>query len=248
LKEGTGEEKLSGRVGGAVTLAVGMSKVFSEAWLNVQGSEAKMSDGIAKVFEVMPSLKKVMAYWYHFIIMFEALFIMTLLETGTRVARFVFQETLAAVNPRFTIGNKPHWLVNVSVSIAVCALWCSLVCIGKIDTLWTMLGIANQLLASIALAVGTTYLLLYAKKRIYALCTFLPFLFALVTTYWAGVERVQLWWTVECADSKEWFMTRLACIMAVIMLSLTIVITCNAVHRWWEILRGESIVQKTSCV
>ena len=73
------QETLVGRTGGAVTLAVGMAKVFSS----------------------LPLMKHLMAYWYHFVIMFEALFILTLLETGTRVARFVFQETLAQFNPQY---------------------------------------------------------------------------------------------------------------------------------------------------
>src|SRR5207237_1302101 len=77
LEKGT-EEKLVGRTGGAVTLAVGMAKVFSD----------------------VPGMRTLMSYWYHFVIMFEALFILTLLETGTRVARFVFQETLATFTPK----------------------------------------------------------------------------------------------------------------------------------------------------
>src|SRR5207249_1072365 len=86
LEEET-RESLVGRTGGAVTLAVGMAKVFSS----------------------LPGLKRLMSYWYHFVIMFEALFILTLLETGTRVARFVFQETAAQFTPRAVIGGKPHW-------------------------------------------------------------------------------------------------------------------------------------------
>ena len=121
--------------------------------------------GMAKVFSSLPLMKDLMAYWYHFVIMFEALFILTLLETGTRVARFVFQETLAQFNPRYQLGHQVNWGVNVTMSIVVCGLWGGLLYIGNLDTLWRMLGIANQLLATIALAVGTTYLLLHAPKR-----------------------------------------------------------------------------------
>ena len=86
LEQGT-QEHLAGRVGGAVTLAVGMAKVFCS----------------------LPGLKQLMSYWYHFIIMFEALFILTLLETGTRVARFVFQESATTFTPRAVGGGKPRW-------------------------------------------------------------------------------------------------------------------------------------------
>ena len=122
LQEGTGEEKLAGRVGGAVTLAVGMSKVFAHAWMRVQGAGDAMAGGLDKAFREMPGMKTMMAYWYHFVTMFEALFILTLLETGTRVARFVFQEVLAQFKPQYTIGNKPRWSVNVTVSVVVCGL------------------------------------------------------------------------------------------------------------------------------
>ena len=76
MEKSTGEKNLAGRMGGAVTLAVGMAKIFSG----------------------LPGMRQLMAYWYHFVIMFEALFILTLLETGTRVARFIFQESLDAVS------------------------------------------------------------------------------------------------------------------------------------------------------
>ncbi len=211
LEEGV-QEKLVGRTGGAVTLAVGMAKVFSS----------------------LPLMKTLMAYWYHFVIMFEALFILTLLETGTRVARFVFQETAAQFSPRFEIGHHPHWATNITMSVVVCGLWGGLLYIGNLETLWRMLGIANQLLATIALAVGTTYLLLHAPKRIYALCTFLPLVFVLVTTFTASVESIRTWWGET--DPSQQFMMKLACVLASIMLVLTVIIAAASVRRWWEIL------------
>ena len=70
-------------MGGAVTLAVGMSKVFAHAWMRVQGAGEALGGGLEKALAAMPGMKRMMAYWYHFVIMFEALFILTLLETGT---------------------------------------------------------------------------------------------------------------------------------------------------------------------
>jgi carbon starvation protein len=212
LEEGVAES-LVGRTGGAVTLAVGMAKVFSD----VMG-------------------KHLMAYWYHFVIMFEALFILTLLETGTRVARFVFQETLAQLNPNFQLGHHANWGLNVTMSVVVCGLWGGLLYIGNLDTLWRMLGIANQLLATIALAVGTTYLLQHAPKRRYALCTAVPLVFAGVTTFTAGVQSIQMWWASPGIEPMQQFLSRLACVLAGIMLALTVIIALDTIRRCWVVL------------
>ena len=180
---------------------------------------------MAKIFSSIPGLKTVMSYWYHFVIMFEALFILTLLETGTRVARFVFQETAASFSPRAVMGGKPHWGMNIAMSAAVCFAWGYLLYSGNLNTLWRMLGIANQLLASIALAVGTTYLLHHAPKRRYALCTGIPFVFVLVTVLTAGVQSVAQWWgQLATAPADQVFLLRLTCVLAVIMQVLTVII------------------------
>ncbi len=213
------QEKLEGRTGGAVTLAVGMAKVFSS----------------------LPYMDRLMSYWYHFVIMFEALFILTLLETGTRVARFVFQETLAQFNPEATLGHQPKWGINIGMSVLVCALWGGLLYIGNLDTLWRMLGIANQLLATIALAVGTTYLLLYTKKRAYALCTAVPLVFAVATVFTAGVQSIQMWWALwQKPDTKptDVFLLKLACLLGAIMLTLSAIIVLDSVRRWRGLLAG----------
>ena len=208
------EEKLGGRTGGAVTLAVGMAKVFS-----------RLMEGFT-------------AYWYHFVIMFEALFILTLLETGTRVARFVFQETLAQFNPKYALGTKPKWGLNVLMSVVVCGLWGGLLYIGNLDTLWRMLGIANQLLATIALCVGTNYLLKYSAKRVYALCTGIPLVFAVATVFTAGVQSIMMWWAEPETDPTKLFLLRLACGLAGIMLALSAVIVVDTARSIYVALNG----------
>jgi carbon starvation protein len=210
LEEGT-REHLVGRTGGAVTLAVGMAKVFAS----------------------VPGLKQLMSYWYHFVIMFEALFILTLLETGTRVARFVFQESVTV------IGGKAHWGMNVGMTLLTCFAWGYLLFTGNINTLWRMLGIANQLLATIALAVGTTYLLNHAPKRVYALCTGIPFVFVIVTVLTAGWMSVSGWLNeLQTAPADKIFSLKLMSALATIMLVLTVVIAVDAMRKWWRILRG----------
>jgi len=231
LENGT-KERLVGRVGGAVTLAAGMADIFSK----------------------LPGMKTMMSYWYHFVIMFEALFILTLLETGTRVARFVFQEVAASFTPKAAIGGTPHWGMNISMSLLTCFCWGYLLYTGNINTLWRMFGISNQLLASIALAVGTTYLLLHAPKRVHALCTGIPFVFVIVTVLTAGCQSVAGWWNIEipgllaqlnrpgltatAADTlrQQVFNLRLTSTLTSIMLVLTVVIVVGAVRSWFAIL------------
>jgi carbon starvation protein len=247
LEKGTNESLVS-RPGGAVTLAVGMAKVFS----------------------AVPGMKTLMSYWYHFVIMFEALFILTLLETGTRVARFVFQETVTGFLKRekevptkqacdtpvqevVSHEGKVNWPLNVGMSVMVCFLWGYLLYRGDLETLWSMLGIANQLLASTALAVGTTYLLLHSAKRRYALMTVLPFAFLVVTTYAGSILKLQEWWgyalelqvklaapALAAADAlkmgRQLFMWRLVCVLSVIMLALVSIIVVDSARRWIQII------------
>ncbi|MCY2993838.1 MAG: carbon starvation protein A [Planctomycetota bacterium] len=238
------QEKLVGRTGGAVTLAVGMSDVLtdlpglyqvtrwaSRIWsVHVQGAEFQE--------DRQSILDSVMAYWYHFVIMFEALFILTLLETGTRVARFVFQETLAQFNPKYTLGGEAKWGVNVGMSVLVCGLWGGLLYIGNLEMLWRMLGIANQLLATIALAVGTTYLLRHAPRRRYAWLTAVPLVFVIVTVFAAGLQSIHTWWHKTEAVPLNSFLLKLACVLAGVMLTLTAVITIDALRCWYGILFG----------
>ena len=161
------KEELSGRTAGAVTLALGMAKILAN----------------------LPGMKPLMAYLYHFLIMFEVLFILTLLETGTRVARFIVEEAIGQFRPGASERRKTSWSLNIATSVAVCFCWGYLLYTGNIDRLWRMMGIANQLLAVIGLAVGTTYLLLHAPKRVYALCTAIPFALVVASVFAAGIAE-----------------------------------------------------------
>jgi carbon starvation protein len=219
LQQETGEADLAGRTAGAVTLAVGMAKVFAS----------------------LPGMKQLTSYWYHFVIMFEALFILTLLETGTRVARFVFQETVAQFSPKQALGHEAKWGLNVTMSLAVAFMWGYLLYTGNIERLWRMMGIANQLLAAIALTVGTTYLLQKAPKRIYALCTAIPLVFVVATVFTAGVQSIQSWWgelgSPDLTPAQE-FSLKLTCVLAAVMLVLTAAIVVDAIRRWYALLNG----------
>jgi carbon starvation protein len=212
-----GEKTLAGRTGGAVSLAVGMAYIFSS----------------------IGGLTRLMGYWYHFAIMFEALFILTTIDTGTRVARYAFQEILSGINPNF---NKPTWQPGVWASSAlVCFAWGWLVYRGSIDTIWPMFGVANQLLAALALAIGTTFLLRRGIKRRYALIPFLPMCFMLVTTLTAGYMNVtQSYLTPKFLGTPKAFDGILMSILTLSMMALVAVIAADCGRIWLRLLRDDT--------
>lgn len=171
IEQQVGGESLRGRTGGAVTLAVGMSEVFTQAMRRVAG------DAI--------SLDAVKKYWYHFAIMFEALFILTTIDAGTRIARFLLQELLGKIWKSF---ERTDWLPGAIIATAAVVLgWGGLIWAGSIDTIWPMFGIANQLLSVIALTCVTTWIINSGRGK-YAILTILPMLFVVSTTMTAGYQ------------------------------------------------------------
>ena len=165
MAELVGEANLAGRTGGAVSLALGMSSVFT----------------------ALPGMSHLMSYWYHFAIMFEALFILTTIDTGTRVARFLVQEFIGRVWKPFA---RTDWLPGSLISTGlVVVAWATFLYSGEVSTIWPMFGIANQLLACVALAVGTTVIVNEGRAR-YAWVTLAPMCFLATTTISAGVLSI----------------------------------------------------------
>ncbi len=158
-------ENVAGRTGGAVSLAIGMAQIFT----------------------ALPGMRSLMSYWYHFAILFEALFILTTIDAGTRVARFVLQELGGRVYEPF---GRPNSIPSAIVSsMVVVGAWVYFILTGSVSTIWPMFGIANQLLAVIALCVGTTVLVNMGKAR-FAWVTFLPMVFVATTTLTAGWQTI----------------------------------------------------------
>ena len=173
MEQLVGGESLRGRTGGAVTLAVGMSRILTQA---------------SASFVDPANTSWLVKYWYHFAIMFEALFILTTIDTGTRIARFLLQETVGQLIPKF---GQTDWLPGSIIATGLVTLgWGSLVATGSIGTIWPMFGIANQLLAVLALCLVTT-MLINAGRAGYALVTLLPMIFVTSTTMTAGVIMTQ---------------------------------------------------------
>lgn len=202
------DEKLEGRIGGAVTLAVGMAKVFSN----------------------IPGMHTLTAYWYHFILMFEALFILTLLETGTRVARFMFQESFQYFRKEEEATHKVSWTWNITSSVGVCFLWGFLLYTGNLNALWRMFGVANQNLAAIGLTIGTIYILKNSQKRAFALVTGLPLVFVIATVYYGTIGSIGGWFMEiqKGLAPLQAFFTWLLCILSLAMLIVTFVVLVQA--------------------
>src|SRR5438874_7560819 len=165
LERESGEKNPRGRTGGAVTLAL----------------------GIAKIFKGIPGLSGLMKYWYHFAIMFEALFILTTIDTGTRVARFLVGEFGGRFYKKF---EEPNWIAGSFTTTALVVFgWAAFIWSGSISTIWPMFGIANQLLASVVLCVATTILFNLGRGR-YSWTTILPLSFVATTTLVAGWKSI----------------------------------------------------------
>jgi carbon starvation protein len=209
LSQAVGEQ-VAGRTGGAVSLAVGMAHVFSG----------------------VPGLKGLMDYWYHFAIMFEALFILTTIDTGTRVARFLVQEVAGRfVKPM----GRTDWLPGtVLASLAVVATWGYFIHTGSVSTIWPMFGIANQLLAAMALSIGTTVILKSGRGQ-YAWVTLVPLTFVTVTTLtagWLSVTDNFLPLARAGATAAARFQGYLNASLTVLMMSLIVVTIGNCVREW----------------
>jgi carbon starvation protein len=180
-------------------------------------------------------------YWYHFAIMFEALFILTTIDTGTRIGRFLVQEAMGKLNPAW---GRTDWLPGAVVStLAVTAGWGFLVYTGSIDTIWPMFGIANQLLAVLALALVTTFLVNSGRGR-YFWVTLVPMLFVTATTLTAAAQLVgwQFPAMIEAgaaANNRAQVVKGWLCIvMTVAVVATVATVVLQAAARWLLALRG----------
>jgi carbon starvation protein len=207
LERESGEKDLRGRTGGAVTLAL----------------------GIAKIFDAIPGLSGLMKYWYHFAIMFEALFILTTIDTGTRVARFLVGEFGGRFYRKF---EEPNWLPgSLITTLLVVFGWAAFIYSGSISTIWPMFGIANQLLAAVALCVATTILFNMGKGR-YTWTTIVPLTFVATTTLVAGWKSItdNFWPLSQKPETATQGYINVA--LTAILMTAAVVVLIDSVRRW----------------
>ena len=203
------EVDVSGRPGGAVSLAVGMASIFS----------------------ALPGMSALMAYWYQFALVFEALFILTTIDTGTRVARYLIQEMAGRVYAPF---RQMNWMPGAMLSSGlVVGGWAYLIGTGSISTIWPMFGAANQLLGTLALCIGTTVLIKMWKSP-YLWVTALPMLFVGVITLTGCYEM--FWMFVKKAatlTAGQAFALYLDAVLVSVVAVLGVIVLSDSVRQWY---------------
>ena len=212
------QESLHGRTGGAVTLAVGMARIFDSA---------------------LPGQGWLMKYWYHFAIMFEALFILTTIDTGTRIGRFLLQELLGRIyKPLGDLDWLPASILSTGLIVVA---WSGFIWSGSVESIWPMFGMANQLLAVVALCLVTTYLINHGKAR-FAPVTLLPMLFVLTTTTTAGYSEItgKFWGMIKAGSVVKGYLNIGLTFFVMTCVGIILVI---AIKRWLAVLSGRVAVK-----
>jgi carbon starvation protein len=206
-------ENIAGRTGGAVSLAVGMAQIFSS----------------------IPGFDKLMSYWYHFAIMFEALFILTTIDAGTRVARFLLQELFGKVYKPFT---RTNWITgNLICSGLVVFFWAYFIYTGSVSTIWPMFGTANQLLATIALAVGTSYIINSGKAK-YSWITLIPLAFVGITTLTAGIMNIWGIYIPQIGTPNNHIQGIINLILTLVIMTCVVIILRDSIPSWIKAIRN----------
>jgi carbon starvation protein len=207
------EVEVAGRPGGAVSLAVGMASIFS----------------------ALPGMSGLMAYWYQFALVFEALFILTTIDTGTRVGRYLIQEMGGRLYPPL---RRMNWWPGVAVSSGlIVGAWGYLIGTGSISTLWPMFGAANQLLGTLALCIGTTVLIKMRKSQ-FLWITVLPMLFVGTITLIGCYEMFGMFMikALSLADGGQAFALYLDAGLVAVVALLAVIVLGDSMRQWYGYL------------
>lgn len=205
--------ELQGRPGGAVSIAAGMSVLLSSLF----GGKASLP------------------YWYNYSLMFIALFILTLVDAGTRVGRFMLQEVAGTIYKPFS--NHKNEINIMVTSLMIVIMWCYLLFTGNISTIWPMFGIANQILATTALGIGTT-LMIKSDKVKYIWITVIPMLFMLITSYIAAWELVFIFFenASKSQNSANAFNLKMNAVLIIFIALLGIIVIGDLILKWYRLL------------
>jgi len=236
LAQSVGEQTLFNRTGGAPAFAVGMAHIFS----NSLGGQA------------------VMALWYHFALMFEALFILTVLDAGTRVGRFMIQDALGHIwKP---LGHTSWYPSIVTTSAIIVAAWGYFLWqgvrdpLGGINSLWPLFGIANQLLAAVALCVATTIIIKMHRAK-YALVTLAPLTWLVIVTFTASWHKIadsdpRIGFLAQArqlaaagGNPRLIFNNRLDAVVTGILIALVSLLLIESLRHWTGLLSGKRTAQ-----
>ncbi len=203
------EVDVAGRPGGAVSLAVGMASIFA----------------------ALPGMAGLMAYWYQFALVFEALFILTTIDTGTRVARYLIQEMAGRVYAPF---SRINWMPGVFLSSGlVVGAWSYLIGTGSISTIWPMFGAANQLLGTLALCIGTTVLIKMWKSP-YLWVTAMPMLFVGAITLTGSYEMFGMFLKkAAMLAAGQAFALYLDAVLVAVVAILGLIVLSDSLRQWY---------------
>ncbi|QXF35702.1 carbon starvation protein A [Photorhabdus luminescens] len=203
---------LYGRTGGAVTLAVGMADIFTR----------------------VPWFNQLTSYFFQFVVMFEAVFILTAVDSGTRVARYLLQDFLGDI---WAPLKRINWLPgSIGCSIIACLLWGYLLNSGDINSVWALFGVSNQLMASIGLMIGATIILRLSEKRWYMLTCLIPLVYLYVTVNYAAYWMVKNVYFNSTAKGFNIFNGTISIVMVI----LGVVITVSSIMQWLKLWRARS--------
>ncbi len=238
LAQSVGEQTLFNRTGGAPAFAVGMAHIFSGS---LRG-------------------QTLMALWYHFALMFEALFILTVLDAGTRVGRFMLQDALGHVwKP---LGRTGWYPSTLATSALIVALWGYFLWqgvrdpLGGINSLWPLFGIANQLLATVALCVATTIVIKMHRAR-YVLVTLAPLVWLVTVTFTASWHKIfdsdpRIGFLAQArqiaaagGNARLVFNNRLDAVVTGVLVAMVTLLLIESARQWAGILAGNKVTPTT---
>ena len=214
-----------------------LQKEVGEVVINRPGGAVSLAVGMAQIFSGLPGMRSLMDYWYHFAIMFEAVFILTTIDSGTRIGRFVLQEFGGRVSKTF--GRADFLPASLGSTVVIVLAWGYFIWVGDVSTVWPMFGVANQLLAVVSLAVASTLVINIGRAK-YVWVTAAPCAFVAVTTLTAGYRNlVDTFWPMAMGTNPSVHVQGYVnSICTVIMMVCAVIIMGATLRRSFAVLNG----------